>query len=139
MVTHTDVRYFNKSAYVSLLCLIAFIVVISICLVKQFIWDSLLSKYFHTCRIILAESLRKHSSIFYRTQSNTVSNITMDKSTGDIRLESNESVLLASCSHGLPVTPVDNPCRSNQDKQSRSSYGSSTMNAYAYTNYGSED
>lgn len=49
-------RDLNKSAYVSLLCLIAFVLVISICLFKQFVWDSFLSRYIPTVRSYFSRS-----------------------------------------------------------------------------------
>ena len=143
---NVDSRYSNKSAYVSLLCLIAFVVVISVCLLKQFVWDSLLAERFQTLRPLLSESMRKCSPIFYRTQSNTVAHLTMEKSLSEMHLPTNESSLLSS-SNSVIVTPhlpsIDPSSRSpkdNTNKSSSRSYGSSaTPHSYVYTNYGSEE
>ena len=75
--------YVNMSAYVALSCLIAFVIVITACLVKQFIWDLLLSRRFEDLRPVLSESMRKFSTSFHRPQSITASSVSLTKSTSD--------------------------------------------------------
>ncbi|UJR15084.1 hypothetical protein I4U23_002051 [Adineta vaga] len=72
--------YFNKSAYVALSCLIAFVIVITICIIKQFIWDPLLSQRFEILRPVLSESVRKLSSSFHRLQSTRTSIVSLHRS-----------------------------------------------------------
>ena len=62
MENDTQARYLNKSAYVSLLCLIAFALVISICLLKQCLWDSFLSRYLPQLRTFVSQLYRSDSS-----------------------------------------------------------------------------
>ena len=127
------------SAYVALSCLIAFVIVITICLVKQFIWDPLLSKRFEVLRPVLSESVRKLSSSFYRPQSNTVSNFSIDRCLSDSCIKTTDPPVLTN--KNLITVPQNLPSTDNSLYKSipRRSYGSSTSNSFAYINYGSED
>jgi len=130
------------SAYVALSCLIAFVIVITICLVKQFIWDPLLSKRFEVLRPVLSESVRKLSTSFYRPQSSTISNLSINKSLSDTCFKTNEPPLLTS--KNFITVPQNFPSNDNQINPinktlPRRSYGSSSFNSFAYTNYGLED
>lgn len=130
------------SAYVALSCLIAFIIVITICLVKQFIWDPLLSKRFAILRPVLSESVRKFSATFYRSPSIPTSNSPVNKSMSQSCIKTNEPPLLTNNNfitirQNSPST--DNQCESITKTLPRRSYGSSSCNSFAYTNYGSED
>jgi hypothetical protein len=127
------------SAYVALSCLIAFVIVITICLVKQFIWDPLLSKRFEVLRPVLSESVRKLSTSFYRPQSTTTSNLSINKSLSDSYIKPIEPI-----NKNLITIPQNFPSNDNQINPinkilPRRSYGSSSFNFFAYTNYGSED
>ncbi|CAF0823394.1 unnamed protein product [Didymodactylos carnosus] len=66
MITTIKSTYRLMSAYVALSCLIAFVIVITICLVKQFIWDPILAKKFQVIRPVLYASVRKLSTTFVR-------------------------------------------------------------------------
>ncbi|CAF3113763.1 unnamed protein product [Rotaria sp. Silwood2] len=139
MKNNSESTYINMSAYVALSCLIAFIIVITICLVKQFIWDPLLSKRFEVLRPVLSESVRKLSTSFYRTQSITTPNTSINKSPPQSCIKANESPFLTdknfiTVTQNLPST--DNQINRNLPRRS---YGSSSFNSFAYTNYGSED
>lgn len=141
METDGELRYYNKSAYVSLMCLIAFVVVISICLFKQFIWDSLLSKHFRTFRDLLGESIRKISPIYSRSEQHVTLNSTLKNSSSDIHLENNESTLLSSI-NGMQTSQFSisrDRSSTSKDTSPHRSYGSSLNNPYAYINYGSEE
>lgn len=133
----------NMPAYVALACLIAFVVVITICLVKQFIWDPLLSKRFEILRPVLSESVRKLSTSFYRPQSTaTSSNFSINKSLSDTCVKSTATTL--STNKNFITIPQNLPLNDNQinpinKSLPRRSYGSSSFNSFAYTNYGSED
>jgi len=124
------------SAYVALSCLIAFVIVITICLVKQFIWDPLLSKHFEVLRPVLSESVRKLSTSFYRPQSTTTSNLSINKSLSDSYLKPIEPI-----NKNLITIPQNFPSNDNSINKilPRRSYGSSSFNSFAYTNYGSEE
>jgi len=142
MSTISEPPDFNKSAYVALLCLIAFVIVITICIIKQFIWDPLLSKQFEIIRPVLSESVRRLSSSFYRPQSTRTSSISIHKSLSTVCLTTNDPPLLSSqnlitATQSLPSN--NNPSNPINKKISPRSYGSSSMNQYAFTNYGSED
>ena len=129
------------SAYVALSCLIAFIIVITICLVKQFIWDPLLSKHFEVIRTVISESVRKLSTSFYfRPQSTTTSsNLSINKSLSDSCVKTTDPPLLTT--RNFITIPQNLPSNDNSINKSlpRRSYGSSSYNSFAYTNYGSED
>ena len=125
MEAESELVNYNKSAYVALLCLIAFIVVISICVIKQFIWDPLLAEHYERLRPVLSETYRNISSLFYWRRSTGHSDRLLDKSYSDIRLLANDSV-------AQDGPPKDLPKASN-------SYGSSSTSPYAYTNFGSEE
>ena len=134
------------SGYVALSCLLAFAIVITICLVKQFIWDPLLSQRFEVLRPVLTESVRKLSTSFYRTQSTTNSTCSMPKSTSDSCVRSNEpsAPSLPSNKSNFITVPqtllsTDNPLSSANRFLPRRSYGSSSLNVFAYTNFGSDD
>jgi hypothetical protein len=142
MKNNSQSRYTNMSAYVALSCLIAFVIVITICLVKQFIWDPLLSKRFEVLRPVLSESVRKLSTSFYRPQSSTISNLSINKSLSDTCFKTNEPPLLTS--KNFITVPQNFPSNDNQINPinktlPRRSYGSSSFNSFAYTNYGLED
>ena len=142
MSNTADANYVNMSAYVALSCLIAFVIVITICLVKQFIWDPLLAKPFEVLRPVLTESVRKLSTSFYRPQSTSNSTFSIHKSTSDSCVQSNEAPLLIN-KNLIPV-PENNLFTVNQvSPPHRSlphrSYGSSSLNAHAYTNFGSDE
>ncbi|CAF0856688.1 unnamed protein product [Rotaria sordida] len=127
------------SAYVALSCLIAFVIVITVCLVKQFIWDPLLSKRFEILRPVLSESVRKLSTSFYRTQSNTIPHTSINKSLSQSSIKPNEPPLLTNknfitVTQNLPST--DNQINKNLPRRS---YGSSSLSSFAYTNYALED
>src|SRR5579871_3859424 len=94
MSTDSDSVYFNKSAYVALSCLIAFVIVITICIIKQFIWDPLLSKHFQVLRPVLSESVRKLSSSFYRLPLTRHSSVSIYKSLSDACIKTNDPPLL---------------------------------------------
>ena len=134
--------YANKSAYVALVCLIAFVIVITICVIKQFIWDPLLSKGFQTIRPVLSESVRRISSNFYRPHSNEVSRFSLLRSISDACLTTSTDPLSnpnpITLTQSLPVTnDQSNPL--NKSIPPPRSYGSSSSNAYAYTNYALTD
>jgi hypothetical protein len=138
----SDIPDFNKSAYVALSCLIAFVIVITICVIKQFIWDPLLSKGFETLRPVLSESVRKFSSTFHRPQSTTASNLSLVKSFSDTCVKTTDPPLLSSenlitITQSLPSN--DNQYNPINKKTQPRSYGSSSFNSYAYTNFGSDD
>lgn len=131
------------SAYVALSCLIAFVIVITICLVKQFIWDPLLSKRFQILRPVLSESVRKFSTSFYRPQSTTTSNLSINKSLSDTCVKTTIEPILLTNKNFITI-PQNLPSNDNQinpinKSLPRRSYGSSSFNSFAYTNYGSED
>lgn len=131
----------NKSAYVALVCLIAFVIVITICVIKQFIWDPLLAKSFQTTiRPVISESVRRISSNFYRPQSNEVSRFSLLRSISDACLTSNDpqyNVNPITLTHSLPISnEQSNPL--NKSLPPPRSYGSSSSHAYAYTNYASD-
>lgn len=136
--------YANKSAYVALICLIAFVVVITICIIKQFIWDPLLSKSFETLRPVLSESVRRISSNFLRVHSNEVSRFSLLRSVSDACLINNNpssspsppNLNPISVTHSLPIT--DNQSNPLNKSQAPRSYGSSSSNTYVYTNYASD-
>ena len=128
------------SAYVALSCLIAFIIVITICLIKQFIWDPLLSKRFEILRPVISESVRKLSSSFYfRPQSTTTSSLSINKSFSDSCMKTVDPPLLTT--KNFITIPQTLPVNDNSMNKTlpRRSYGSSAYNSFAYTNYGSED
>jgi hypothetical protein len=127
------------SAYVALSCLIAFIIVITICLVKQFIWDPLLSKRFEVLRPVLSESVRKLSTSFYRPQSTTTSNLSINKCLSDSCIKTTDPPLLTNKNLiTVPQNLSSNDYSINKTIPRRS-YGSSSLNSFAYVNYGSED
>ncbi|CAF0733743.1 unnamed protein product [Adineta steineri] len=139
MNDNSQSSYINMSAYVALSCLIAFVIVITICLVKQFIWDPLLSKRFEILRPVLSESVYKLSSSFYRPQSSTTSNISLNKSLSDTCVKLNESPLITNKNfitipQNLPST--NNPINKNIPRRS---YGSASLNPFAYTNFGTDE
>jgi len=141
MSTVSDPTYFNKSAYVALSCLIAFVVVITICVVKQFIWDPLLSKPFEEIRPVLSESVRKLSPSFYRLQSSRTSTISIHKSLSDVCVNINEPSLLSSknfitVTQSLPTN--DNQYNPINRKLPPRSYGSASFNSSGYINHGSD-
>jgi hypothetical protein len=142
MSTDSEAAYFNKSAYVALTCLIAFVIVITICVIKQFIWDPLLSKRFEILRPVLSESVRRFSSSFYGSSSARSSSLLIHKSLSDACVTINDPPLLSSknmvtVTQSLPAT--DNQYYPENKNRSRHSYGSSSVNAYSYINYGSEE
>jgi hypothetical protein len=127
------------SAYVALSCLIAFVIVITICLVKQFIWDPLLAKPFEVLRPVLSESVRKLSTSFYRPQSTPTSTFSINKSLSDSFVKSSEPPLLTNKNFiTIPQNLLSTDNAINKTLPRRS-YGSSLFNSFAYTNYGSED
>ena len=133
---------FNKSAYVALSCLIAFVIVITICVIKQFIWDPLLSRHFQVLRPVLSESVRKLSLSFHRPHSTLNSNCSIHKTLSDACIEINNSPLLSP--PNLLTVTQSLPSNNNQQnpinkKLPPRSYGSSSFNSHAYTNYGSDD
>lgn len=142
MSTSAEQTYFNKSAYVALLCLIAFVIVITICVIKQFIWDPLLSRQFQAIRPVLSESVRKLSASFSRLQSTRNSSISIQKSSSDVCITTNEPVLsptqnLITATKSLPTNDNQyNPINKNTPQRS---YGSASWNQHVYTNYGSDD
>ncbi|CAF2638408.1 unnamed protein product [Rotaria sp. Silwood2] len=140
MSTTPEPAYFNKSAYIALSCLIAFAVVITICVIKQFIWDPLLSKRFEVLRPVLSESVRKLSSSFYRPSSTNTSLLSTHQSFSDISIKTNDPPVLSrknliTMTQSLPSDGIQDASKTN--KLSGRSYGSSSSNTYAYTNYGS--
>ncbi|CAF3251033.1 unnamed protein product [Rotaria socialis] len=142
MKDNPESTYINMSAYVALSCLIAFIIVITICLVKQFIWDPLLSKRFEVLRPVLSESVRKFSTSFYRASSITIPSSPVDKSMSQSCIKQSEPPLLTNNNfitvrQNLPST--DNQLYSITTTFPRRSYGSSSFNSFAYTNLGAED
>jgi hypothetical protein len=130
--------YVNMPVYVALSCLIAFAIVITICLLKQFIWDPLLARQFEILRPVISESVRKLSATFYRPQSISNSTLSIDKSMSDSCVQSNESPHLLS-EHLMTLPLTDNQINRLNPSLARRSYGSSSLNPYAYTNYGSDD
>ncbi|CAF2986222.1 unnamed protein product [Rotaria socialis] len=143
MSTPSAPTYFNKSAYVALSCLIAFAVVITICILKQFIWDPLLSRRFEVLRPVLSESVRKLSYSFYRAPSTRTSLLSPNSSYSDICAKTNEPPPV-SCKNFLTVTEslpsngIQNQIHTNES--ARRTYGSSsTTSSYAYTNFASGD
>ncbi len=141
MSTVSEPIYFNKSAYVALICLIAFVIVITICVIKQFIWDPLLSKSFQTLRPVLSESVRRFSSTFSRLHSTRTSTMSIQRSLSDICVASNDPPLLSN-QNTITVTQ-SLPSGNSQHKPIKNkipprSYGSSS-NSFGYTNYGSDD
>lgn len=139
MTTDSQPIYFNKSAYVALICLIAFVIVITICVIKQFIWDPLLAKRFQILRPVLFESVRKLSSSFYRPQSTHTSTISINQSLSDICITtqdppqlSNQNMITISQNFPTPTQPINQTF-------SRRSYGSSSLNPHAYINHGSDE
>ncbi|CAF3719498.1 unnamed protein product [Rotaria sp. Silwood1] len=142
MSTTPEPTYFNKSAYIALSCLIAFAIVITICVIKQFIWDPLLSKRFEILRPVLSESVRKLSSSFYRPSSTNTSILSTHQSFSDISVKTNDPPLLSrknliTMTQSLPSDDIVN--QSINNKLSSRCYGSSSSssNTFAYTNYGS--
>ncbi|CAF1131348.1 unnamed protein product [Rotaria sordida] len=132
--------YFNKSAYIALSCLIAFAVVITICIIKQFIWDPLLSKQFKILRPVLSESVRKLSTSFYRPSSTNTSILSTHQSFSDISVKTNDPPLLSRKNLITMTQSLPSDCNSNESKTNKlssHSYGSSSSNTYAYINYGS--
>jgi len=155
MNTSSPSTVVNMSAYVALSCLIAFVIVITICLIKQFIWDPLLAKPFEVIRPVLTESVRKFSTPFYRPQSNSTSTLSMQKSLSDscvhsTTMNSHEAILATTATTiSSPQAPTATSTQQqlneyqinllNKKLSPRRSYGSSALNSYAYTNFGSED
>jgi hypothetical protein len=137
MKNNSESTYINMSAYVALSCLIAFVIVITICLVKQFIWDTLLSKRFEVLRPVLSESVRKLSTTFYRPQSTNTSNLSIHKSLSESCVKINEPVNKNFIT--IPQNLSSNDNHQINKTLPRRSYGSSSLNSFAYTNYGSED
>ena len=129
MEAESELVNYNKSAYVALLCLIAFIVVISICVVKQFIWDPLLAEHYERLRPMLSAAYRNISSLFYWRRSTGHSDRLLDKSYSDMRLFANDSSAPPAAQVGLP----------KDNQKVANSYGSSSVSPYAYTNFGSEE
>jgi hypothetical protein len=142
MSTVSEPININKSAYVALICLIAFVIVITICVIKQFIWDPLLSKPFQTLRPVLSESVRRFSSTFSRLQSTRTSSISIHRSHSDV-CHTNNDLSLLSNPNSITVTqslPANNSQHSPiKQKIPPRFYGSSSMHSYAYTNYGSDN
>ena len=133
--------YSNKSAYVALICLIAFVVVITICVIKQFIWDPLLSQSFESIRPVLSESVRRISSSFSRGHPHEVSRFSLLRSVSDACLTTTNNNDLSpsnpiSLTRSLPI--VDNQSDPLNKSNAPRSYGSSSSNTYAYTNYASD-
>ncbi|CAF0737713.1 unnamed protein product [Didymodactylos carnosus] len=97
------------SAYVALSCLIAFVIVITICLVKQFIWDPLLAKKFEVIRPALYASVRKLSTTFVRNSTVTEISSTglMSKSTSVTCIRTSElpqlKKNLVTATQSLPI------------------------------------
>lgn len=142
MSTDTGATYFNKSAYIALSCLIAFVIVITICVIKQFIWDPLLSKHFKVLRPVLSESIRRFSSSFYRSPSSRTSLLSTHHSYSDIYVKANDPPSL-SCIN-VATTPLNLPTNGSlltppNNRLSVRSYGASSPNTNAYTNFGSGD
>ena len=143
MKKNSQSNYINMSAYVALSCLIAFVIVITICLIKQFIWDPLLSKHFEALRPVISESVRKLSTSFYfRPQSTTTSNLSIAKSLSDSCIKTSDPPLLTT--QNFIIIPQNSPSNDNRINPitktlPRRSYGSPSYNSFAYTNYGSED
>ena len=144
MENDSQSTYVNMSVYVALSCLLAFAIVITICLVKQFIWDPLLSQRFEVLRPVLSESVRKLSTSFYRTQSTC----SMPKSTSDSCVRSSEPPVPSLPNNNnksnfitVPqnLLSTDNPLSPSNKFLPRRSYGSSSLNVFAYTNHGSDD
>ena len=138
MSTVSQIKYFNKSAYIALLCLIAFVIVIAICIIKQFIWDPLLSKYFKILRLTLSESIRKFSSSFHRSCSMQIL-LLPSQSVSNIHSQINDPSSLLSkdiltVTQSLPSNI--NSSNSIMKNLSYGSYDSSSLNVHAYTNYG---
>ncbi|CAF1213062.1 unnamed protein product [Adineta ricciae] len=133
---------FNKSAYVALSCLIAFVIVITICVLKQFIWDPLLSNRFEILRPVLTESVHKLSASFYRTQSNGTSNVSLHRSLSEACVKptdppTNPSKTFITVTHSLPTNESQyDPINKNPPQRS---YGSSLLNPYVYVNYAADD
>ncbi|UJR31595.1 hypothetical protein I4U23_019081 [Adineta vaga] len=142
MKNNTQSTYVNMSAYVALSCLIAFVIVITICLVKQFIWDPLLSRRFEDLRPVLSESVRKFSITFYRPQSTIASNFSLNKSTSDSCVKPTDPPEITDKnSITIPQNPPSTNTQINPINKSlpRRSYGSSLLNPFVYTNFGTED
>jgi hypothetical protein len=142
MKTTSQTKYINMPAYVALSCLIAFVIVITLCLVKQFIWDPLLSKRFQVLRPVLSESVRKLSASFYRPHSTTTSNLSLYKSTSDSYVKTNEPPILTNQNFiTIPqnLSPTENQINPINKTLPRRSYGSASFSSFAYTNFGSED
>jgi hypothetical protein len=127
------------SAYVALSCLIAFVIVITICLLKQFIWDPLLARPFEDLRPVLSESVRKLSTSFYRAQSTTTSTASLNKSISDSCVKPHDSPAVTN--KNLTTIPQSPPSTNTQINKAlpRRSYGSSALNPFVYTNFGTED
>ena len=138
MNTVFPTKHFSKSAYIALSCLIAFVIVITICIIKQFIWDPLLSKHFEILQLTLSESIRKFSSSFHRSCSTQIS-FSLFQPVSDIHSQINDPPSLVS-KNILSVTQSlqSNVNSSNPIKKhlSNPSYGSSSLNLQAHTNYG---
>lgn len=141
MSTNSDTAYFNKSAYVALLCLIAFAIVITICIIKQFIWDPLLSRRFQVLRPVLTESVRKFSMTFYRTPSTRTSLLSSHQSFSDISGKTNDpsGKNILSATQSLPSNGIQSQFQSNTNELSHRSYGSSSKTSHGYTNFASHD
>ena len=138
MNTVFQIKHFSKSAYIALLCLIAFVIVITICIIKQFIWDPLLSKYFEILQLTLSESIRKFSSSFYRSYLTQIS-FSLFQSVSDIHSQINDPPsLLSKNNSSVTQSSPSNVNSSNPIKKHLSypSYGSSSLNLHAHTNYG---
>ncbi|CAF1599386.1 unnamed protein product [Rotaria magnacalcarata] len=135
--------YFNKSAYVALSCLIAFAVVITICILKQFIWDPLLSRRFEVLRPVLSESVRRLSNSFYRAPSTRTSLLSHNSSFSDICAKTNEPPSVSrknflTVTQTLPSNGIQNQIHTNES--ARRTYGSSsTTPPYGYTNFAAGD
>jgi hypothetical protein len=142
MSTDSESTDLNKSAYVALSCLMAFVIVITICILKQFIWDPLLAKPFESIRPVLSKSVQRFSSSFYRQRSTRTSSMSVQRSLSEVCLTLNDPPLLSS-QNLITVTqslPLNNSQYSPISKKiSPRSYGSSSINSFAYTNLGSDN
>jgi len=138
MTTHSQPIYFNKSAYVALICLIAFVIVITICVIKQFIRDPSLAKRFEIIRPVISQSVRKLSSSFYRPSTTTTATL-INPSLSDICITTHDPPAL---SNENMITLSQNSCSTQPINRtfSQRSYGSSSSSyTYAYINHGSDD
>ena len=129
------------SVYVALSCLIAFAIVITICLVKQFIWEPLLSKHFKVLRPFLSETARKLPTSLYHPQSAAASNLSVNQSTLESSFKTIEPWLLQNKNFmTAPQNLTSDVTQTNPLNKilSYRSYGSSSSDSFAYANYGSE-